>query len=665
MALVARKRSLVGLALLAAVALTIPTISAPATGAPQVAPAKATVAQVVPKPVSVTAGTGMFTLTRPARIVSDDAAVGNALAGYLRPATGYPLDVVSGAARQGDIALRIGDPGTPGDEGYQLDVTTANAIVTAKTAHGLYNGVQTIRQLLPGWIDSPTGQVGPWQIPAVHIVDHPRYGYRGVMLDIARHFQTPSAVKKLIDQVAAYKVNVLHLHVSDDQGFRIVIDGFPNLTEIGGQGSVGTGGRTMDPGGFWTQAEYRDVVAYAAAHFITVVPEVDTPGHNNAIIMSEYNDTANPLLDGNPQDINCSRNDPPVWNYTGAVGYSAMCPDSDNTWTILGTIIDQLTAMSPGPWYHLGGDEVPSTLMSHEQYAALVNRESGIVTDHGKTVMGWAEIAGEGTTPPAGSVAQYWSTSSGSGSGTVTARNAVAKGMKIVMSPANRAYLDMKYLAGSAGNVPPTLGLSWACSRGCDIDQFYNWEPEGHVTGVTDANIIGVEAPMWGETVLNLDNVDYMVFPRLLAIAEIGWSAKRGALPAAYADFQNRVAAQGVRLTLPDTNFYPTPKVPWHLDLRAARTAVGPGGQVSGALAYLSAPGRAASAITTTINWGDGTTSAGTLTGEAATPISVNGLYTISGDHTYGAPGTYTVTLTVSAVGTAPVTTTLTMEVST
>jgi len=526
MALVARKRSLIGFAVLAT-ALTVATISAPATGAPLADPAKAAVGQVVPKPVSITAGNGRFTLTRPARIVSDDAAVGNALAGYLRPATGYPLDVVTGAARQGDIALRIGDPGTPGDEGYQLDVTTANAIVTAKTAHGLYNGVQTIRQLLPGWIDSPTAQVGPWQIPAVHIVDYPRYGYRGVMLDIARHFEPASAVKKLIDQVAAYKVNVLHLHVSDDQGFRIVIDGFPNLTEIGGQGSVGTGGRTMDPGGFWTQAEYRDVVAYAAAHFITVVPEVDTPGHNNAIIMSEYNDTANPLLNGHPEDINCSRNNPPVWNYTGAVGYSAMCPDSDNTWTILGTIIDQLTAMSPGPWYHLGGDEVPATLMSHEQYAALVNRESGIVTDHGKTVMGWAEISGEGITPPAGSVAQYWSTSSGGGSGTVTARNAVAKGMKIVMSPANRTYLDMKYLAGSAGNVPPTLGLNWACSRGCDIDQFYNWEPEGYVTGITDSSIIGVEAPMWGETVLNLDNVDYMVFPRVLAIAEIGWSPKR------------------------------------------------------------------------------------------------------------------------------------------
>ncbi len=663
MALLGRKRSLLGFAVLAT-ALTVSTISA-ASGAPPTEQAQPVSTQVVPKPVSATAGKGQFTLTRPARIVSDDAAVGNALAAYLRPATGYPLDVVAGDSdlRQGDIVLRLGDSGTPGDEGYKLDTDTHHVTVTAKTAHGLYNGVQTIRQLLPGWIDSPTEQVAPWHMPSVNITDYPRYGYRGVMLDIARHFQTPAAVKKLVDQVAAYKVNVLHLHVSDDQGFRIAINGFPNLTEIGGQGSVGTGGRTMDPGGFWTQAEYRDVVAYAAAHFMTVVPEVDSPGHNNAIIMSEYNDTANPLLNGNPQDINCSRNNPPVWNYTGAVGYSAMCPDSDNTWTILGAIIDQLTAMSPGPYYHLGGDEVPASLMSHDKYAQLVNQESGIVTSKGKAVMGWAEISGEGITPPAGSIAQYWSISSGGGSGTITARNAVAKGMKLVMSPANHAYLDMKYQAGSAGPpIPPTLGLSWACSRGCDIDQFYNWEPEGYVTGITDSSIIGVEAPMWGETVLNLDNVDYMVFPRVMAISEIGWSPKRASLPTAYADFQSRAAAQGVRLTVADTNFYPTPKVPWSLDLRAARVQAGSGGQFSGSLAYLSAPGRASGAITTTIDWGDGTTSSGTLSGEAATTISVNGLYTLGGDHTYSASGKYTVTITASANGTSPVTTTLNVE---
>src|SRR3954452_3433192 len=251
MAPVARTGSLIGFAVLAT-ALALAPISIPATGAPPTGTAKSVATQVMPKPVSVTGGQGQFTLTRPARIVSDDPGVGNVLAAYLRPATGYPLNVVAGDSdlRQGDIVLRLGDSGTPGDEGYKLDVDTQHATVTAETAHGLYNGVQTIRQLLPGWIDSPTQQVAPWQMPSVNIVDYPRYGYRGVMLDIARHFQTPNAVKKLIDQVATYKINVLHLHVSDDQGFRIAINGFPNLTEIGGQGLGGTGGRQLEPGGF-------------------------------------------------------------------------------------------------------------------------------------------------------------------------------------------------------------------------------------------------------------------------------------------------------------------------------------------------------------------------------------------------------------------------------
>ena len=192
-----------------------------------------------------------------------------------------------------------------------LDASPHGVNLAAETAHGLFNGIQTIRQLLPAQIESRTEAPGPWTIPSVHIVDYPRYAYRGFMLDIARHFQTPETVKRLIDEASAYKINTLHLHVSDDQGFRIVINGFPNLTEIGSQGSVGTDGRTMDPGGFWTQQDYRGVVAYAAAHFMSVVPEVDSPGHNNAIIMSEYDDTANPLLNGDPQDINCSVHNPP------------------------------------------------------------------------------------------------------------------------------------------------------------------------------------------------------------------------------------------------------------------------------------------------------------------------------------------------------------------
>jgi len=631
---------------------------APATSVPQ----------IIPKAVSTTVGQGSFTLTAAARIVvptGSEAAlpVAQDLANYLRPATGYSLPVVTGGVQSGDIELILGDPGglqaDPDGEGYQLDTTTGGVTLEGTTPHGLYDGVQTIRQLLSTWITSSSVMPGPWTMPVVRITDYPRYTYRGVMLDIARHYETPAAVEQLIDQAATYKINVLHLHLSDDQGFRIVINGFPNLTTIGGQGSVGTGGRTMDPGGYWTQSDYQAVVADAAAHFMTVVPEVDTPGHNNAIIMSEYGDTANPLLNGHPQDINCGANNPPVWDYTEDVGYSAMCPDSQNTWTILSAIISQLDSMSTSPYHDLGGDEVPSTLLSQSQYASFINQEAGIVQAGGKTVMGWADIAGPGTNLTGPSVAEYWNPASGSSSDTITGTEAVAKGMKVVMAPANHAYLDQKYLAGSAGNVPPTLGLSWACNTGCDVDQFYNWDPGGYVTGVTDSNVIGVEGAMWGETVVNLSNVDYMTFPRLPALAEIAWSPKADRTSTsspAYLDFVGRLAAQGGRFLAAGLNFYPSPEVPWRLDLAASNVVAASDGGVNGRLATLSAPGFPASAITATINWGDGATTAGTVTGTPATAITVNGLYAVSGSHTYARPGVYDATLTVSAANTAPAT---------
>lgn len=651
------------------------TTTAPeASGAtqPAVGPATA-MPSIVPKPVSMTLGHGVFTLTARTRIIVTPGSaaavpVARDLAGYLRPATGYRLPVVTGTrAAGGDIAVTLGNPGTlkgdPDGEGYQLNVTAGAVTVESPTPHGLYNGVQTIRQLLPPWIAGATVHPGPWTMPAVRITDYPRYTYRGLMVDIARHYETPAAVEQLINQAAAYKINILHLHLSDDQGFRIVINGFPNLTAIGGMGSVGTDGRTEDPGGYWTQAQYKAVVADAAAHFMTVIPEVDSPGHNNAIIMSEYNDTANPLLTGNPDDINCSVNNPPQWNYTTDVGYSALCPDSQNTWTIMSTIIKQLTAMSPGPYYDIGGDEVPTTLLSQQQYAGFVNKESGIVNSDGKDVMGWADIAGPGTDFTSPSVAEYWQPASGSSSSTVTATEAVAKGMKVIMAPADHTYLDQKYVSGSAGNVPPTLGLNWACPSGCDVDAAYNWDPGNFVTGVTDKNVIGVEGAIWGETVVNLSNVDYMVFPRLLALAEVAWSpdAVRTATSPAYSDFLTRLAAQGGRLMAAGVNFYPSAEVPWSLELAPDTVSVSAQGQVDGAVAALAAPGLQPGDVTATIDWGDGTTTAGTVTGTAPTSTTVDSLYTVGGAHAYAHDGVYHVTVTASAPGKAPVSTRVTV----
>jgi hexosaminidase len=669
-----RAASIGGLAAAAALAVTgVSAGAGPAMAASSASLASRTQAQaapptpqIVPKPVSMTVGDGHFAITPGTRIVAASgraAPVAQDLAGYLRPATGYRLPVVAGTSEPGAITLVLSGqatvPGDPDGEGYRLTVTPAGVTLAATTAHGLYNGIQTIRQLLPVWINRPSAMPGPWTMPAVQIADHPRYTYRGVMLDIARHYESPAAAEQLIAQTAAYKINVFHLHLSDDQGFRIAINGFPDLTAIGGQGSVGTGGRTMDPGGYWTQAEYKAVVADAQAHFMTLIPEVDSPGHNNAIIMSEYNDTANPLLNGHPQDINCSTHNPPQWDYTGDVGYSALCPGSQNTWTIMSAIIHQLDAMTPGAYHDLGGDEVPATVLSQSQYAEFINQEAGIIQAEGKTVMGWADIAGPGTDIKSPAVAEYWNPASGSQPGTITGTEAVTKGMQVVMAPANHTYLDQKYAAGSAGNVPPTLGLSWACNSGCDVDQFYNWDPGSYVTGVTDRNVTGVEGAIWGETVVNLSNVDYMVFPRLPALAEVAWSPRTdrsSTSSPAYQDFVGRLAAQGGRFLAGGQNFYPSAEVPWRLDLAAADVVAASDGGFSGTVATLAAPGRPANAIRSTITWGDGTSSAGTVSGPAATPTAVNGLYSVGGSHRYAHPGVYHGAASVSASGTATVT---------
>ena len=675
-----------------AVAISIPAVAfalnaSPAAAGPTAAGAavsSAPVLDVVPKPVSAKLGSGHFTLARGSRIVAAPGAgesaelpVARDLARYLRPATGYPLAVVVGHVRPGDILLVIGDPAglKPADraEGYELQTTGSTARIEAPTAHGLYNGIQTLRQLLPPWINSARVAPGPWTTPVVTIIDYPRYQYRGVLLDIARHYESPAAVEELIAQVAPYKVNVLHLHLSDDQGFRLAIKGFPRLTSIGSAGSVGTDGRTEDHGGFWTQAQYRAVVADAAAHFISVIPEVDSPGHNNAIIMSEYGDTGNPALPVNPHSINCSQSNPPQWDYTEDVGYSALCPDSPDTWAIVTAIIDQLTALTPGPYYDLGGDEVPTSLLSAAQYAKFINTEAGIVAKRGKTVMGWADIAGPGTTPPPGSVAEYWQPAAGTEPGTESGRQAVAKGMKVVMAPADHTYLDQKYSVTDRASVPASLGMNWACPTGCDVSSAYNWDPGSLVAGVTDKNVIGVEGDMWGETVPNMSDVDYMVFPRLLALAEVAWSpsAQRTATSAAYRDFLQRLATQGARLQAAGVNFYPSTEVDWQPAAEGATATLHAtsGGQVHGTVATLSAPGFPTSTLTMcdsslgigcTINWGDGTTSTGDVTGTNATDTRVNSLYTIFGQHTYAHPGTYHGVVTITAGNAAPVTATFT-----
>jgi hexosaminidase len=228
------------------------------------------------------------------------------------------------------------------------------------------------------------------------------------------------------------------------------------------------------------------------------------------------------------------------------------------------------------------------------------------------------------------------------------------------MAPATHAYLDQRYTP----TVPATLGQTWACEKGCDVDQFYNWDPGSYVTGVTDRDVIGVEGAMWTETVRNLSEIDYLVLPRLLALAEIGWSPKTVRTPTspAYRSFLSRLAVQGDRLQAAGWNFYPTPEVPWRVAVTAGHATVDRTGTVQGTLATVAAPGRATDAIHVTVHWGDGQRGTGTLSGAPATGTSVNGLYSVIGNHTYRTGGPHRVTVTVSVAGMAPVTTSFTLR---
>jgi hexosaminidase len=347
---------------------------------------------VIPEPASMHRGGEAFTVTRDTRIVARRGAgrVAARLAAVLRPSTGYRLPVVAHGSGRHAIRLELKRTGL-GREGYRLHVRRGGIALRASTPAGLFHGVQTLRQLLPARVESAEVQPGPWRVPGVRIADTPRFRWRGAMLDVSRHFFTVAEVKRYIDELALYKINTLHLHLSDDQGWRIAIDSWPRLATYGGSTEVGGG-----PGGFYTKRDFADLVRYAAAHYMTVVPEIDGPGHTNAALASYA-------------ELNCDGQAPPL--YTGTeVGFSSLCVDKDITYRFLDDVIREVTAQTTSPYYHVGGDEAHST--PHADYVRFINREQQLVHAHGKRMMGWNEIAGADAAP--GSVAQWWHTETGS-----------------------------------------------------------------------------------------------------------------------------------------------------------------------------------------------------------------------------------------------------------
>jgi hexosaminidase len=451
-------------------------------------------------------------------------AVGDALAERLRPATGYALPVLdaNAALPAARIVLTTvdGDPAL-GAEGYELTIAPDGITIAAAEPAGLFYGVQTLRQLLPPNIEQSTMQAGPWTLPTGTIRDNPRFEWRGAMLDVARHFFGVADVKRYIDLLAYYKLNRLHLHLSDDQGWRIWIDAWPNLATYGGSTQVGGAA-----GGYYTQAEYAEIVAYAQQRYIMIIPEIDLPGHTNAALASYA-------------ELNCNDIAPPL--YTGTeVGFSSLCADKAITYTFVDDVIRELAALTPGPYMHIGGDEAAAT--SPDDYVRFIERFQSIVQSHGKRMIGWEEASR--TTLLPSSVVQFWHNP--------LVGQAVRQGAKVIMSPASRTYLDMKYDSSSP------LGLSWAGY--IDIQTSYSWDPATFLADVTEDDILGVEAPIWSETLETMQDVENMAFPRLLSVAEIGWSPMAGRDWEAY---RQRLGAHGPRLTALGVNFYRAAAIPW------------------------------------------------------------------------------------------------------
>jgi len=487
---------------------------------------------IIPKPVSVTATGGFFTLKANTNIyIQGDSEelkqIGQYLADRLKPATGFEIEVKSVVKppKKAIFITLAGADAKLGKEGYELAITKKLLKLSANSPEGLFRGIQTIRQILPSNIEFAAKQEGPWQIATGTITDYPDYSYRGVMLDVSRHFFGVADVKRFIDLISYYKLNALHLHLSDDQGWRIEIKSWPNLAIHGGSTQVGGG-----KGGYYTQEQYSDIVKYAKEHYITIVPEIDMPGHTNAALASYA-------------ELNCD--DKARELYTGTrVGFSTLCTSKEITYKFIEDVFRELSALNPGPYIHIGGDESNST--KKEDYIPFVNRVQEIVAANGKQVIGWDDISIATIKP--NSVAQHWSN-------VKNAQAAVNQGAKIIMSPAKKAYLDMQY------DKTTKLGLHWAAY--IEVDSSYIWDPATRIPGIKKENILGVEAALWTETITNMEEIEYMVFPRLPGIAEVGWTATPSRN---WNEYKLRLAKHGERFRAMEIDYYKSKFVPWSKD---------------------------------------------------------------------------------------------------
>jgi hexosaminidase len=492
---------------------------------------------ILPEPVSITRGVGFYKLPDQITVSLPDLPELNetskSVLGKLA-VTGKKVFIIS---KNGTASIRFeltkdaGKNLIRGDEGYHLSVKANGIVISANKPAGLFYGAQTLWQLLPQEIDSKTKMIGvKWQVPIVEIYDYPRFAWRGLMFDVSRHFFTKKEVEDFIDVMVQYKFNLLHMHLTDDEGWRVEIKSLPRLTQVAShnakrEGYFGTFAPIPDEeprtyGGFYTQEDIRDLVKYAKDRFVNILPEIDVPGHSMSAIVA-YPDLSCTAGADKYQVISGEKF--MDWPGPRARKDNTLCPANEKVYVFLDTVFSELAKLFPFPYIHVGGDECAKNFWEQsEQIKALMTKENlktqeevqsyfekrveKIVESKGKKLIGWDEILEGGLAPNA--VVMSWR-------GIKGGIAAAQMGHQVVMSPTTYVYLD--YMQGDAISEPQV----YATLR---LNKTYEFEPVP--PGVDSANILGGQANLWSEQIYNTRHLQYMVWPRSLAVSETLWSPK-------------------------------------------------------------------------------------------------------------------------------------------
>lgn len=509
---------------------------------------------VIPVPARLSLQDGAFTLRADTRILADGDSLTTAetLAIRLRESTGYPFTVKPTRQKgpiENAILLTTHEPIGQGPESYHLSVMTNAVVIRADDQAGLFYGTQTLLQMLPPQIfsNAPVSDVR-WELPCAQIDDQPRFKWRGLMLDCSRHFFTKAEVERLLDAMALHKMNTFHWHLVDDQGWRIEIHKYPRLTQMGAwrhgthfgldpkdSTAYGPDGRY---GGFYTQDDIREVVAYAAARHINIVPEIEMPGHASAALMAYPQFACN---DG-----------PFTTDHNGGVFNGIYCAGNDATFGFVEDVLTEVFPLFPGKYIHVGGDEVPidnwkacpkcQARMKEEGLTKpgelegyFIRRIEKFVNAHGKTLVGWSEIREGGLAKNA--VVMDWI------GGAV---ESATEGHDVVMTPIKDCYFDHCQSRNQRAE-PKSIGGY------LPLSEVYSFEPiPTNLPPALAPHILGPQANLWTEYIPNFNHVEYMLFPRLCAMSEVAWSP---ASARNWVDFRRRLKTQEERFDLLHINY--------------------------------------------------------------------------------------------------------------